>query len=67
MEGLRVYGKRKKIPKIKIFGSATIKNVSGNVRTKSKIRDIRREVISVRNLNSFPVESEKVIPIRFNT
>ena len=53
VEGLRFYGKRKKIPELKIFGSATINNFSGNVRTKSKIRDIRREVITFRNLNGF--------------
>ena len=40
-----------RIQELKIFGSTTINSVSGNLRTKSEILDIRRAVISVRNLN----------------
>ena len=40
-----------KIQVLKIFRSATINSVSGNVRTKSKISNIRWAVISIRNRN----------------
>ena len=52
---------------LNIFRSATINSVSGNVRTKSKLRDIRRVVISVQNLNRFSEVSEKETSIRFVT
>ena len=50
----------RKIQELTIFRSATINSVSGNVRTKSKIRDICRTEISVQNLNRFSRRIRKI-------
>ena len=42
-----------KFRELTFFRNATVNSVSGNVRTKSKIRDVRRAIISIRNLNMF--------------
>ena len=50
-ESKEIWVSVRKIQELTNFKSATINSVSGSVRTKSKIRDIRRAGSSVRNPN----------------